>query len=471
MSRAPQAARYVDVAKLKPYEHNARQHSDPQVEQIKASIRKFGFVGVLAYDERGLAIGHGRQRALLEMWDAGEDVWGPGKREYLPKGKAPAIDITGLSDDERRALIIADNQLALNATWDEVTLSAELKALMEASFELPVIGFDDGALSRLIDRATGGDEDEDDVPDPPEVPTSRLGDIWLLGNHRIICGDCTDAEVVAAVLMDDAPHLMVTDPPYGIEYDANWRNEAGRALDGTTQRLASGKATKPLGARAVGKVLNDDQADWRAAWALFTGDVAYVWHAGNRCGIVAESLDASGFDIRAQIIWAKNQLVIGRGDYHPQHEPLFYAVRRGKPGHYIGGRKQTTLWEIDKPHRSETGHSTQKPLECMKRPIENNSKIGEAVYEPFSGSGTTIIAAEQTGRRCLAIELNPAYVDVAVRRWENFTDRKAVLVETGRTFSEVAVERADEAELGVDPVDPAARESRQTDRDSVAPKA
>lgn len=242
------------------------------------------------------------------------------------------------------------------------------------------------------------------------------------------------------------PHLMVTDPPYGVEYDASWRDEI--------------KGNRAKGA-AKGKVLNDDCADWREAWALFPGDVAYVWHASTFSSVVADSLLSCRFELRGQIIWAKSQLVISRGHYHPQHEPCWYAVKKGKTASWNGGRKKTTLWrhiddilrpgeevyvrresaevlsaisgdestvwEIQKPLKSETGHSTQKPVECMRRPIENNSRPGDAVYEPFSGSGTTIIAAEQTGRTCYAIELNPAYVDVAVKRWEQFTGQTAVL--------------------------------------------
>jgi DNA modification methylase len=167
-----------------------------------------------------------------------------------------------------------------------------------------------------------------------------------------------------------------------------------------------------------------------------------VWHAAVHATTVAESLVACRFDIRAQIVWSKNRFALGRGDYHWQHEPCWYAVRKGKKGHWNGDRKQTTLWEIDKPHKSETGHSTQKPVECMKRPIENNSKPGDAVYEPFSGSGTTIIAGEQTHRKVYAIELNPAYVDVAVTRWQNFAGKEAILVDDGRTFAQVQAERA-----------------------------
>ena len=187
-------------------------------------------------------------------------------------------------------------------------------------------------------------------------------------------------------------------------------------------------------------MLNDDRADWREAWALFPGDVAYVWHGGLHAGTVAQSLVAAGFAIRSQIIWDKMRLVIGRGDYHWQHENCWYSVRRGRIGHWAGGRNQTTVWQI--PHRrNASGHGTEKPVECMKRPIENNSSPGQAVYEPFSGSGTTIIAAEITGRSCHAIELNPAYVDVAVRRWQDFTGETAVLEGDGRTFVEVSADR------------------------------
>lgn len=251
----------------------------------------------------------------------------------------------------------------------------------------------------------------------------------LRQKHRIACGSSTDAHTVEAVLAGVAPHLMVTDPPYGVEYDANWRNEAYRA-DG-----------RPIGAHAKGKVLNDDRADWREAWALFPGDVAYVWHAGLFAGVVADSLVASDFHLRSQIIWNKGQLVLSRGDYHWEHEPCWYAVKRGAKGHWAGDRKQTTVWHIAKPRKNETGHSTQKPVECMKRPIENNSSPGQAVYEPFSGSGTTIIAGEMTGRCVYAIELNPAYVDMAVMRWQAFTGEAATLEATGQTYAELQAER------------------------------
>ena len=256
-----------------------------------------------------------------------------------------------------------------------------------------------------------------------------MAKMTLKSTHRIVCGDCTDADTVSKCLNGVAPHLMVTDPPYGVEYDPSWREKAG---------VAGGDYAK-------GKVLNDDNADWREAWALFPGDVAYVWHAGLFAGVVGESLIATKFKLRSQIIWDKGQMVLSRGDYHWQHEPCWYAVRESKTGHWASDRKQVTVWQIDKPRKSETGHGTQKPVECMKRPIENNSSPGQAVYEPFSGSGTTIIAGEITGRSIHAIELDPTYVDVAVKRWQEFTGKQATLEDDGRSFADVAAERVAEA--------------------------
>jgi DNA modification methylase len=218
---------------------------------------------------------------------------------------------------------------------------------------------------------------------------------------------------------------MVTDPPYGVEYDPAWRQQRG---------LSSSVRG--------GKIRNDERADWAAAWALFPGNIAYVWHAALRSTTVAQSLTEQGFAIRAQIIWAKERLVIGRGDYQWQHEPCWYAVR--KKGNWTGDRKQTTLWSISTGNQdAETEHATQKPVECMRRPMLNNSSAGQAVYEPFLGSGTTLIAAETIGRVCLAAELEPLYADVAVRRWQAFTGNSAVLESSGRTFDEVVAERSE----------------------------
>jgi DNA modification methylase len=404
---------------LAAYARNARTHSDAQVLQIARSIEEFGWTVPILVDEAGQIIaGHGRVLAAKKLGLA----------------EVPVMVADGWTEAQKRAYVIADNKLTLNGGWDDALLRDELDALRGLDFDLGLTGFGDDELAAIFADRTDGLTDPDDTPEAPAEPVTELGDVWLLGRHRIVCGDSTDADVVAKALNGVAPHLMVTDPPYGVAYEAGWRNEAmPHKNDPSRWKDGAGSPT--------GAVLNDTRADWREAWALFPGDVAYVWHAGNMAHVVAESLIASGFPLRSQIIWAKSQFVIGRGDYHPHHEPCWYAVRKGKVGHYVGGRKQSTLWQIDKPQKSETGHSTQKPVECMKRPIENNSSPGQAVYEPFSGSGTTIIAGEMTGRAIHAIELNPAYIDVAVTRWQNFTGQTATLEATGQSFVEVMAHR------------------------------
>jgi DNA modification methylase len=410
----------VPVADLIPYARNARTHSDAQVAKIAASIREFGFLNPIIVDgARGIIAGHGRVMAAQKL---GLTI-------------VPVIEAGHLTEAQKRAYVLADNRLALDAGWDLEMLRVELTDLKGLDFDLSLTGFEIGELGKLMLDPSAGLTDPDDIPEPPAEPVSVLGDVWLLGRHRIACGSSTDAATVTAVLAGVKPHLMVTDPPYGVEYDAQWRTDAGVNKRGQNV--------------ATGKVSNDDQADWREAWALFPGDVAYVWHGALHAALVAESLASAGFAVRSQIIWAKQSLVIGRGHYHWQHEPCWYVVRKNATGHWAGDRKQSTLWQIANMHRTQgnvddgkTVHSTQKPVECMKRPIENNSSPGQAVYEPFSGSGTTIIAGEMTGRSVHAIELNPAYVDVAVKRWMDFTGLQATLDGDGRTFAEIEAERA-----------------------------
>jgi DNA modification methylase len=388
------------TASLVPYARNARTHSKHQIELIANSIKTFGFINPVIVDgSHGIIAGHARVLAALK----------------LGMESVPTLEVATLSEAQKRAYILADNQLTLNAGWDHDLLRVELSELKLGDFNLDVIGFDPRFVRNLLEPA--GLTDEDEAPEPEAVAVSQVGEVWVLGEHRLLCGDATKAEDVERLLQGAAPHLMVTDPPYGVEYDAAWRGKA-RRNDGTGRRLS-------IGVHAKGAVTNDERADWREAWALFPGDVAYVWHADRHASSVQASLEAANFDIRSQLIWAKNNIAIGRGDYHWQHEPCWYAVRKGKTGHWTGGRKQSTLWEIDKPMKSETGHSTQKPVECMRRPMENNSAPGDWIYDPFVGSGTSIIAAESCERRCLAIEISPLYVDVAIRRWQAFTGQSA----------------------------------------------
>lgn len=401
------------INELVGYVNNSRTHSDAQVSQIAASIKEFGFTNpVLTDGANGIIAGHGRVQAAQKL----------GMKEV------PTISLEHLTPTQRKAYVIADNKLALNAGWNEELLAIELEGLMDDNFDLDLLGFSADEISNLFGIVPSeGLTDPDDVPEPPVNPIAVEGDVWLLGNHRLACGSSTDADTVAKVLNGVKPHLMVTDPPYGVEYDPGWHVKAA----------AEGKI-KGAGKRgSVGVVMNDDRADWSEAWALFPGEVAYVWSAPGplQCA-VHDSLVLSSLLPRQQIVWAKSSFAIGRGNYHYQHEICWYAVRKGKTSHYNGDRSQSSLWKIDKK-TSDTGHGTQKPVECMQRPIENNSSPGQAVYEPFSGSGTTIIAGEITGRSVHAIELNPAYVDVAVKRWESYTGQEATLEGDGRTFNEM----------------------------------
>lgn len=684
----------LPLEQIIPYARNPRNNAEA-VATVAASIQEFGWRQPIVVDEdRVVLAGHTRLEAARK----------------LGFKSAPVHIAKGLTANQARAFRIMDNRSGENAEWDNDLLNLELADLLEADFDLSLTGFTDDELNALVTSLEDGSEpqsDEDDVPEAPEDPMSRPGDLWILGHHRLLCGDSTVVTDVDRVLGTVEPLLMVTDPPYGVDYDPGWRNETGAAK---TKR--------------TGKVLNDDRADWRDAWALFPGDVAYVWHGALHAATVAESLQDCGFTIRSQIIWAKERLVLSRGDYHWQHEPCqpagtlvqkviergagsqpaligevpietlqvgdfvvsynpyesvvrrrgrqitrfgerqfdgfmhaisaagrvtratpehrfsvrlnpnasdkqvvylmrrgdwwrvgrvglfnsrgfglatrladnigeeawivsvhdsvveaqcaeqvlsckygiptthwevdawtknpdrvrsqemiagiyaslslsalnaratqllrdhrlerdypfiasgeklnfsrratrlvrscnvfakimqlpmptvgedftwvtvtgndatpfsgsvysmdverdqhyvadglvthncWYAVKKTGKGHWAGDRKQTTLWHIaNKDQDEKTVHGTQKPVECMRRPILNNSSPGQAIYEPFMGSGTTLIAAESTGRVCYGIELNPAYVDVAVERWQKFTGQEAVLESSGERFN------------------------------------
>jgi DNA modification methylase len=393
---ATRANLQIQTAAVREYENNARTHSSDQIEQIAASIKEYGFTNPILIDEDDrLIAGHGRLVAA----------------KSLGLAELPAVRLSGLSEAQRRALILADNKLALNAGWDMDKLAEELRDLTALKFDLNFTGFSDNEIGKILDLDIKSGE-EDEVPEPPAAPRAKLGDLWICGKHRVICGDSTDPATVERLLSGAKPHLMVTDPPYGVNYDPSTRSD---------NKLKQGA------------VLNDDRADWTEAWKLFSGDVAYVWHASMFTDVVIASLEKCGLKRRSNIIWNKDRFAMGRADYHWKHEPCWYAVREGKTGHYNGDRKQTTVWDIPAREDKGHGHCTQKPVECMRRPMINNSERGDAVYDPFLGSGSTLIAAETCERVCYGVELNPAYVDIIVTRWQNLTGQKAVN-ENGESF-------------------------------------
>lgn len=396
---------YVRPDALRPFAGNPRKISLRGLEKLQRSVEEFGFINPIIAQRGSRMVIAGHQR-LKAAQAAG-----------LTEVPVVWLDV---DDVTAKAYNLADNRLQQESEWDFAPLADLLQELDTGAIDLTLTGFDEDELRRMMEWAPEpepGELVEDEAPEPPEEPVTKPGDLWILGRHRLLCGDSTRADDVGRLLAGATPLLMVTDPPYGVNYSPEWRNEA----------LGEGN-------RSIGKVANDDRADWREAWALFAGDVAYVWHAASKAWEVAGSLFDCGFEVRAQIVWAKQHFVISRGHYHYQHEPCWYAVRKGRTAHWCGDRKQSTLWQINNgllqggPRKAEdaiTGHGTQKPVEAMARPMRNHD-VAE-VYEPFCGSGTTVIAAEQLGRRCYAMEIDPRYCDVIVERWERLTGQKARL--------------------------------------------
>lgn len=398
----------VPISKIKRAAYNPRKSlkpGDPAYDKLKKAILTFGLVEPLVWNKRSrnLVGGHQRLSVLEERGD-----------------KQVEVSVVDLSPRNEKALNLALNRHM--GEWDPSALADILTELSADQMDMEIAGFGAEELERLMTYTapTAGLTDEDAVPEKSADVRTRPGDLWILGGHRLLCGDSTVATDVARLLGNVEPGLMVTDPPYGVKYDPAWRNEAAKA----------GKIS--FAARREGKVQNDDRVDWSEAYSLFPGAIAYIWHAGRHASEVQVSLEKCQFDVRCQIIWAKSRFAISRGHYHWQHEPCWYAVRRGTNGNWKGDRSQTTLWQIETTvgDKAKNNHGTQKPVECMRRPMLNHTNPGQAVYDPFVGSGTMIIAAESAGRVCYAMELDPVYVDVAVKRWEDFTGHKAKRAKT-----------------------------------------
>lgn len=421
------------IERLIPRVNNPRTHSREQVARIAASIREFGFTNpILVGAEDDVIAGHARLLAA----------------EKLGMKAVPVIVLRHLSPAQRRALVIADNQLALaGAAWDEEMLRVELAILHEEDYDLNLVGFDDIELQRLLEAQDNapGLTDADAVPDVQPEPVAKVGDLFMLGEHRLICGDCTDPDVVARLLGDAKPLLLVTDPPYGIELDSEWRDRAG--LNGCGPAEASYMKHRTEGHTET-TISGDTRADWSAAFELLPDlQVGYVWHASKFTSEVLAGLLRIGFLHHQQLIWNKGRTVLTRTLYWFQHEPCWFVRKKNAPWYGKAG-ENSTVWDSPSPKfimggsdEEKFDHPTQKPIELMRRPILNHTLPGESCYDPFLGSGTTLIAAEQTGRVCFGVELDPKYVDVICRRWQMYTGKQAVLDGDGRTFDEVAEER------------------------------
>jgi DNA modification methylase len=301
------------------------------------------------------------------------------------------VMIADWTEEQQREFIVKDNVGFGEWDWNMIANEWDAEELDKWGLDIPVD----------FQVELEAEEDDFDVPEGGIETDIVLGDLFEIGEHRLLCGSSTESDAVEKLLNGKEPYLMVTDPPYGVKYDANWRNEVERA-DGTK-----------IGASALGKVQNDDNADWTESWALSPSKVTYVYHDPKHSDVVMKSLNDCKFEIRSQIIWVKNNMVISRCDYHPKHEPCWYAVKKGSKGNWASDRKQTTIWEINKNQKNETGHSTQKPVDCMAKPIANHD--GD-VYDPFLGSGTTMVASHQLKRKCYGMELDPKYCQVIVDR-------------------------------------------------------
>ena len=377
---------HVKASELIPNEKNWRTHPAKQQAALKGLLSDIGIADAV----------------LVRKVKAGYQLIDGHLRKEVLGGDTmvPAL-VLDLNDEESDKLLATLDPLAAMAGRNNELLSSLLSSVKT----------DDAGLQKMLEDMgkSFSIASEDQVDPLPRTTNVKLGQVFQLGTHKLMCGDST--KDVAALLGDERPNLMITDPPYGVNYDPDWRNHVGLGT----------------GHRRTGKVGNDDRSDWTDVWKAFSGDVAYVWH-GCLHPEVERSLSVAGFAVRAQIIWAKQHIVISRGGYHWQHEPCWYAVRKGAKADWVGDRKQTTLWSV--VTTLDTGdtsgdHSTQKPVELFRRPMLNHTRPGDAVFEPFCGSGSCIVAGEQTGRRVLAMELEPLYVDQSIKRWEKLTGKKA----------------------------------------------
>jgi len=336
--------------------------------------------------------------------------------------EVPVIWADDLTEEQIKAFRIMDNKSQDYAQWDFDLLKLELEDLKSANFDLKLTGFSEIDIDKFLDGDYG--EKPINLSENPKYQINR-GDIYQLGEHRLLCGDSSNEEEVNKILKDKNPILMVTDPPYGVQYDASWRNKTN---------LQSG-IKRPTRATDYMTSEEDTITDWSKSFKHFKGDIAYIWHAGKYTYDVAKGLKDLNFDIIAQIIWVKPHFALSRGDYNWKHEPCFYAVKKGKNHNWQGSNNQVTTWEMDgmnafgkskDPEDEQTGHATQKPIECMKKPILNNSKEGDTIYEPFGGSGTTLIACELTKRKCICIELESKFVSAIIERFINLVGDKEV---------------------------------------------
>lgn len=402
------------VADLVPYAKNARQHPPEQIDQIAASMERFGFtIPMLVAEDGTIIAGHGRLMAAAQLGLA----------------EVPVMVARGWSEEDRRLYTLADNRLAEIAEWDPEMLRIEIGELREdfGIEDMSLIGFSAEDLAEILPDAlidtTGGLTDPDDVPEVPEAPVTRPGDVWLLGKHRLLCGDSTVATDVQKVLGDVKADLCFCDPPYNVDYAGG----VGAEKAGKGRRIKND---------ALGDAFGQFLYDACVLINAHTDGAVYICMSSSELQTLQAAFKAAGGHWSTFIIWAKDRFTLGRADYQRQYEPILYGWPEGVKRHWCGDRDQGDVWNIERPHKNDL-HPTMKPVSLVERAVRNSSRKGDLVFDPFGGSGTTLIAAEKTGRHASLIELDPKYVDVIVRRWQEFTGETAVLESNGQSFDDL----------------------------------
>jgi len=404
------------VERLIPYARNARTHTDEQVAQIAASIAEFGWTNPVLVGRDGVIVaGHARLLAARK----------------LGMTEAPVIVLDHLSESQRRALVIADNRLALSAGWDEGMLSIELEALQEDDYNLDLLGFTDDEIEGFLsgpESVAAGNTDENAVPATPESAVTVPGDVWLLGGHRLLCGDATILTDVEKLLAGGLADMVFCDPPYNVNYGATMKDKL------------RGKSHRKIANDNLGDSFEQFLRDACANILTVTKGAIYICMSSSELHTLQKAFRESGGHWSTFVIWAKNTFTMGRADYQRQYEPMLYGWREGSDHYWCGARDQGDVWFVKKPAVNDL-HPTMKPVELVERAIRNSSKSRDTVLDPFGGSGTTLIACERTGRQARLIELDPKYCDVIVRRFREFSGNEATFESDGRSFDDIAVER------------------------------
>jgi DNA modification methylase len=395
------------IEKLVPYAKNSRTHSEDQIAQLAASIKEWGFTSAILVDEDGgIIAGHGRVMAARKLGLA----------------SLPVMVAAGWSEAQKRAYVIADNKLALNAGWDNELLALELAELDGLGFDVELTGFSDEEIKALMPvEVTEGLTDPDDAPAVQENPVTVPGDVWVMGKHRLLCGDSTSVDDLAKLTKGSLVDIWLTDPPYNVAYEG-----------GTKEKLTI--KNDSMGDDQFRQFLRD--AYTAADTVMKPGAVFYIWHADSEGYNFRGAAKDAGWTVRQCLIWKKSSIVMGRQDYQWKHEPCLYGWKDGAGHLWASDRKQTTIMEFDRPSRNGE-HPTMKPVALFEYQLLNNTKGGDIVLDSFGGSGTTLIAAEKNGRTAMIMELDPRYCDVIVKRWQEFTGKQATHAETGKPFAEV----------------------------------